>query len=84
MVSGTIRLEHLRQRRADPSRNFPSLMKTEVLREVYAESVYPPNTQAKEAIRTFKEIYKRDTRHLGVIEKLFARGVYTPPKNWRK
>jgi len=84
MVSGTIRLEHLRQRRSDPSRNFPSLMRTEVLREVYADPVYPPNTQKKEAIRTFSEIYKRDTRHLGVIEKLFERGVYTPPKNWRK
>lgn len=84
MVSGTIRLEHLRQRRVDPSRNFPSLMRTEVLREVYADPVYPPNTQSKEAIRSFSEIYKRDTRHLGVIEKLFERGVYTPPRNWRK
>lgn len=82
MVSGTIRLEHLRQRRADPSRNFPSLLKTEVLREVYAETVYPPN-KGKTAIESFKEIYKKDSRHLGVIEHLFERGVYTRPKNWR-
>ena len=79
MVSGTIRLEHLRQRRTDPSRNFPSLLKTEVLREVYAETVYPPNTE-KEAIRTFRDLYKKDTRHLGVIQNLFDRGIYTPPK----
>ena len=80
MVSGTIRLEHLRMRRSDPSRNFPSLLKTEVLREVYAESVYPANAHNGEAIRTFKELYQKDTRHLGVIEKLFQRGVYTRPK----
>jgi hypothetical protein len=79
MVSGTIRLEHLRQRRTDPSRNFPSLLKTEVLREVYAETIYPPNTE-KEAIRTFRDLYKKDTRHLGVIQSLFDRGIYTPPK----
>jgi formamidase len=83
MVSGTIRLEHLRQRRSDPSRNFPSLLKTEVLREVYAESIYPANAHNGEAIRTFKDLYKKDTRHLGVIEKLFERGVYTRPKSWR-
>jgi predicted amidohydrolase len=82
MVSGTIRLEHLRQRRTDPSRNFPSLLKTEVLREVYAETIYPANATNGEAIRTFKELYKKDTRHLGVIEKLFKRGVYTRPRQY--
>jgi predicted amidohydrolase len=84
MVSGMIRLEHLRQRRTDPSRNFPSLLKTEVLREVYAETIYPANAHNGEAIRTFKDLYKKDTRHLGVIEKLFERGVYTRPKSWPK
>lgn len=82
-VSGTIRLDHLRQRRTDPSRNFPSLLKTEVLREVYAESVYPPN-RGKEAIDSFRDLYKKDTRHLGVIQTLLDRGVYTAPKAWRQ
>lgn len=84
MVSGTIRLEHLRQRRTDPSRNFPSLLKTEVLREIYAEEIYPANAHNGEAIRTFKELYKKDTRHLGVIEKLFERGMYTRPASWSR
>ena len=84
MVSGMIRLEHLRQRRADPSRNFPSLLRTDVLREIYAETIYPANAHNGEAIRTFKDLYKKDTRHLGVLEKLFERGVYTRPKSMRR
>ena len=79
LVSATIRLEHLRKRRSDPSRNFPSLLKTEVLREIYAEPIYPANNQP-EAIRTFRDLYKKDTRHLGVIKALYERGVYTPPR----
>lgn len=82
IASGTIALEHLRQRRTDPSRNFPSLLKTEVLREVYAQTVYPPNTFRKEAIQTFRELYRKDTRHVGVIEEFFRRGIYTRPKTW--
>lgn len=83
MVSGTIRLEHLRHRRTDPSRNFPSLLKTEVLREVYAETVYPPNSE-KTAIQSFKDLYKKDSRSLGVIQSLFDRGVYTPPRGYKQ
>jgi len=70
--------------RRSVSSNFPSLLKTEVLREVYAETVYPANAHNGEAIRTFKDLYKKDTRHLGVIEKLFERGVYTRPRSWNK
>jgi formamidase len=83
-VSGTIRLEHLRERRVDPSRNFPTLLRTEVLREVYSKTIYPPNLLTKkDAIQEFKEMYKKDTRHLGVIEEFFKRGIYTKPKKWK-
>ncbi|MFI4986085.1 MAG: nitrilase-related carbon-nitrogen hydrolase [Alphaproteobacteria bacterium] len=84
IASATIRLDHLRQRRTDPSRNFPTLLKAEVLREIYAQPIYPPNRFREDAVTTFRDLYKKDTRQLGVIDEFMRRGIYTPPRNWKK
>lgn len=43
IISATINLEELRRRRLDPSRNFPALLRNEVYRKIYEESIYPPD-----------------------------------------
>lgn len=62
MISATICLDHLRRRRTDPSRNFLTQLRTDVLREVYKEPIYPKNLFLKEAVKSFAEIEKRDAR----------------------
>ena len=79
MTAGIIRLDHLRRRRADPLHNLLSQLRTEVLREIYKESVYPPNTLSKKKITHAKELYKRGAQELGVMHTLFKRGVFTRP-----
>ncbi len=82
MTSAVIRLDHLRRRRMDPSRNFIALLRTEVYREIYKEAIYPKNLYAKRKgqARSFAEIHKRDTRYLKVIDRLIAEGVYVKPE----
>ena len=43
IISATINLEELRRRRLDPSRNFLALLRNEVYRKIYEESIYPPD-----------------------------------------
>ncbi|MBX5466161.1 MAG: nitrilase [Firmicutes bacterium] len=79
IVSAVINLEELRRRRMDPSRNFPTLLRTEIYRKIYARSIYPPNQFAQAPPRT------RAVRDpLAVIERFVAEGIYTPPTGYRK
>jgi predicted amidohydrolase len=43
IISATINLEELRRRRLDPTRNFPVLLRNEVYRKIYEETLYPPD-----------------------------------------
>jgi len=83
MTSAVIRLDHLRRRRMDPSRNLISLLRTEVYREMYDKAIYPKNLYANREgqARSFAEIQKRDTQYLKVINQLIEDGVYTRPES---
>ncbi len=83
MTSAVIRLDHLRRRRMDPSRNLISLLRTEVYREMYDKAIYPKNLYAHREgqARSFAEIQKRDTQYLKVINQLIEDGVYTRPES---
>lgn len=84
MISSTICLDHLRRRRADPSRNFLTQLRTDVLREIYKEQIYPKNLFLKEPVQSFAEVYKRDARTLGIIDKFFEKGIFTKPRYLRE
>jgi len=80
MIAGTIRLDHLRRRRADSLHNLLTQLRTEVLREIYNESIYPPNVLLKKGVKRTTELYQRSTQELGVMDKFFDKGIYTKPK----
>lgn len=81
MTSAVIRLDHLRRRRMDPSRNFISYLRTEVYQEMYQEIIYPKNLyiDKEKCVRSPSEVYKRDPHYLKIINQLVERGVYTKP-----
>ncbi len=74
IISATINLEELRRRRTDPSRNFPTLLRTEVYRMIYEKTIYPPNQFLNRSIqdRGERNPYK-------ILKDFFRRGIYPKP-----
>jgi predicted amidohydrolase len=74
IISATINLEELRRRRTDPSRNFPTLLRTEVYRKIYEKTIYPPNQFLNRSIQDRGERDPNET-----LKDFFKRGVYKRP-----
>lgn len=76
-ASSVIDIGALRARRADPSRNFPTQLRTEVYKEIYKDEVYPKNLLLEQPIKSLSEAGRRASK--SVIEKFYAKGIYTAP-----
>ncbi|MBX5467307.1 MAG: hypothetical protein K6U14_07440 [Firmicutes bacterium] len=74
IVSAVINLEELRRRRMDPSRNFPTLLRTEIYRKIYEHSIYPPNQFGEGSPHTRAA---RDPQ--AIIAQFVEKGIYLPP-----
>jgi predicted amidohydrolase len=77
IISSVINLEELRQRRMDPSRNFPALLRNEIYRKIYEKEVYPPNQFIHGSPKDRKARDPMET-----IKRFVKEGIYIPPKNW--
>ena len=73
MTGAVINLDALRRRRMDPTLNYLAQVRTEVYREIYKETIYPPNLYLKKGFSSYEE---RDAK----IESLVKRGIYVKPK----
>jgi hypothetical protein len=75
IISATINLEELRRRRLDPSRNFLALLRNEVYRKIYEESVYPPDQFSD------KNPQSRVARDpMDIIRRFVSEGKYVLPE----
>jgi predicted amidohydrolase len=81
IVVGIVNIRALRRRRLDPGRNFIAQLRNEVFREIYAETIYPPNLYLKpeNRVQLISELHRRSVRHLGIIDKLVQKRVYLRP-----
>ncbi len=76
ITSGVIRLEHMRRRRLDPGTiNTLAHLRTDAYREMYSETVYPPNLLAKETLIGFDDRQRRDVYQVGAIRNLMEHSI---------
>jgi hypothetical protein len=75
VVTGVVRLDHLRDRRRDDANNYLAQLRTDVYAEMYAESIYPPGWM-KEPFSNVADYGRRTPRQLGVMDRLIERGVF--------
>jgi hypothetical protein len=75
VITGVVRLDHLRDRRRDDANNYLAQLRTDVYAEMYAESIYPPGWM-KEPFKNVADYGRRTPRRLGVMDRLVARGVF--------
>lgn len=75
--SAVINTELLRERRADPSRNFPSQLNAEIFREIYKDPIYPKNILLEKPIISLKETKRRASSP--VINMFYKKGTYVKP-----
>ncbi|WP_435656677.1 nitrilase-related carbon-nitrogen hydrolase [Brucella pituitosa] len=80
LVGGTIFLEQLRRRRMDPGRNLLSHTKSSVWREIYNDEIHPNNLLADKRIHSVRDAHLRNSYRVGAIQRLIAKGTYTPPE----
>jgi hypothetical protein len=74
---GTIRINELRKRRADPW-NYIAMLRTEPLhKHVYSKPLYPKNLFPKEQWKEVSEVIKRAP--LETIRRLQEDGVFETP-----
>ena len=79
IASGIIDLHSLRERRLEPARNFPTLLRNDVLAEVYKYPIYPPNKFTENSWTTPSQLSERSPDKLGVIERMLKKGIFTRP-----
>ena len=81
IVVGTININTLRRRRLDPGRNFIAQLRNEVFREIYTDTIYPPNLYLKpeNRVQYIPDLYKRNVTYLGIIDKLVQKRIYLKP-----
>jgi predicted amidohydrolase len=75
VVTGVVRIDHLRDRRRDDANNFLAQLRTEVYAEMYAESIYPAGWMDV-PYGNVSDYQRRTPRRLGVMERLESRGVF--------
>ncbi len=80
VVTGVVRLDHLRARRRDDANNFLAQLRTEVYAEMYGESLYPPGWMRRPFDRV-ADYRDRTPRHLGVMRTLARRGIVAEPES---
>lgn len=74
VVTGVVRLDHLRARRRDDANNFLAQLRTEVWADMYSDPVYPAGwlTKTFDHVEDYRE---RMPRRRGVMRALARRGV---------
>lgn len=82
ITSGIIRLEHMRRRRLDPGTiNTLAHLRTEGYRDMYAETIYPPNVLADAPLIGFDDRQRRDIYRLLAVQRLIDRSVFRPAES---
>lgn len=76
LTSAVIDIEALRSRRKEPSRNFPSLLRTEAFVEIYKNSIYPPNKYEELGWEDSEDLIDRSPSNLGIIKRFLKEGIY--------
>jgi formamidase len=79
LVFGVIDIEALRERRMESARNFPTLLRNEVFREIYKDRIYPPNKFTEIGWTNFSQLSQRSPEGLGIIDDFIEKGIYTKP-----
>lgn len=82
IITATVNLEELRRRRLDPSRNYPTQLRTDIYRQIYEKEIYPPNMFAEHSPEQRGE---RDS--FAGIKQFIREGIYPLPEklpDWYK
>ncbi|HOV80392.1 MAG TPA: nitrilase-related carbon-nitrogen hydrolase [Bacillota bacterium] len=75
IISSIINLEELRRRRTDPSRNFPTLLRTEIYRKIYEKEIYPANQ-----FSGFSPKNRQVRDPFKTIKRYIEEGIYPRPE----
>lgn len=74
ITGAVINLDALRRRRMDPTWNFLAQLRTEVYREIYRGTIYPPNRFVQKG--SLSSLDQRDA----AVDNLIKRGIYIKPE----
>jgi len=77
--TATVHLEELRRQRMIDERNFLPLLRTEVWREMYSQSIYPPNQYVDQSPPDSHARLSERAAY-GVIRRFVAQRVFTQPQ----